>query len=284
MIQPTYHFSRIHHPILFAHSLLIGLTPLIPIPFVDDWVKSGFQRRMVRQITGAYGISLTTDEVETLLQEDFWDSCIGGCVMTAISLLRRIFRKILFIFEIRRGFNLFSQTYYTGFLLEAALMDGYVFGGQTAAEPAQRVEAARRLREAIRRTRYAANFKYVQRILRDTIRPLALLRAGWLLVRSAVGHLPGVLAALPRAYINNIRQTPRRIQEGARSTVRTVRGIPGTMADLYARVQVLLSGENLLSSRVIEQMSKALEAALLRLPSDHFDALRSQLAGELKTE
>lgn len=317
MIQPTYHFSRVHHPLIFTHSLLIGLTPLIPIPFLDDWVKSSFQRRMVRQITAAYAVNLTSEEIETLLQEGFWDSLIGGCVMAFFNLLRRIFRKILFILEFRRGIDLFSQTYYNGFLLEAALMDGYRLDGladQTGTPPqdgaperdgvseqddtsrrdkaSQRIEALRRLREAIRRTRYAANLKYIQRVLRETVRPLSLLGAGWLVARSALAQLPGLLVALPGAYIRSIRQTPRRIQEGARSTFRTVRGFPGQVAaawqrarvDFYARVQALLGGEKLLGNRIIEQMSKAMEAALLKLPTDHFDALRAQLANELAIE
>jgi hypothetical protein len=230
------------------------------------------------------------------------------------SLLGRILRKILFILEFRRGINLFSQTYYNGFLLEAALMDGYRFdapAGKTATPlqngattrdvapeqdnqsrsdaASQRIEAVRRLREAIRRTRYAANFKYIQRVLRETVRPLSLLKAGWLVVRGALAQLPRLLVALPGAYIRSIRETPRRIQEGARSTFRTVRGFPGQVAaawqrarsDFYARIQALLGGEKLLGNRVIEQMSKAMEAALLKLPSDHFDALRAQLADEL---
>lgn len=337
MIQPTYHFSRIHHPLIFAHSLLIGLTPLIPIPFLDDWVKSSFQRRMVRQITAAYGVPLANEEIEILLQEDFWDSCVGGCVMAFFSLLRRVFRKIIFIFEIRRGLDMFSQSYYNGFLLEAALMDGYNFDSppnatapgatapgaaahgaasphpasaedpqpavdQTAAAaqapsvpPSQaevRAASLRRLREAIRRARYAANFKYIQRILRETVRPWALLKAGGLVVRGALAQLPGLLAAAPRAYWRSVRHTPRRIQEGVDSTFRTVRGIPGQVAaswqraraDFYARIQALLSGEKLVGGSIIEPMSKALEAALLRLPSDHFDALRARLAEELKME
>jgi hypothetical protein len=143
-----------------------------------------------------------------------------------------------------------------------------------AVETALPEETARRI-EAARRLRYAANFKYVQRVLRQTIRPLELLRAGWLLVRSSVTNLPGLLAAASRAYINYVR-----------GTVRTVRGIPSqtrrAVGDSYARIQGLLNG--VLANRVIEQMSNAMEAALLRLPSDHFDALRAQLAQELKVE
>ena len=42
--------------------------------------------------------------------------------------------------------------------------------------------------------------------------------------------------------------------------------------------------EEMLGNRIIEQMSKAMEAALLKLPSDHFDALRAQLAEELRMD
>ena len=36
--------------LIITHAVLTGLTPLIPVPIVDDLVKSYFQRRLVREV------------------------------------------------------------------------------------------------------------------------------------------------------------------------------------------------------------------------------------------
>jgi hypothetical protein len=92
-----YTFSRINHGVILVHALLVGLTPLIPIPFLDDWVKNIFLRRMVRQVAAAREVTLGNAEVEALLQEDFWGGCVQGCLYSLLYLLREIFSKDLFL-------------------------------------------------------------------------------------------------------------------------------------------------------------------------------------------
>lgn len=140
-----YAFPAVNHMVILIHALLVGLTPLIPIPFVDDWVKGLFLRRMVRQVAAARGVQLGSAETEALLQEDFLSGCLEGCLYTLLYLLRKIFSKLLFWVSWQRAFQIVSVTYYTGFLLDAALLDGYALQGDA--------EAAARLNLAIRRAR-----------------------------------------------------------------------------------------------------------------------------------
>lgn len=53
--------------LIITHAVLTGSIPLIPIPIVDDLVKSYFQRRLVRELTRVYSINPTVDELGRFL-------------------------------------------------------------------------------------------------------------------------------------------------------------------------------------------------------------------------
>jgi hypothetical protein len=255
-----YEFRRINHPVILTHAVLIGLTPLIPIPFVDDWVKATFQRRMVRQIAAARGFQLQPVEVEALIQEDFWSSCAEGCLSIFFRLLRELASKIFFWIEWRRGLNLVSVSFYSGFLLDADLMDGY----SPVSEPGQPPEAAAQLREAIRRARYGANARLIQTIFRQSVRPLAILGAAWQLFRKAISALPGLIISLPGALF------------------RAIRGAPGRLRDNIAlRIQVLLGRQKAPEIEAVQRIVQSMQAALLAMDSRYFDELRNKLLVEL---
>lgn len=270
--QPDmYAFEKVNHGSILGHAVLISLTPLIPIPFLDDWVKSGFQRRMLRQIAAMRGVNLSSNEVAELIQEDFWDSCVGSCLQAPIYLLREVLSKIFFIIEIRRALGLFSKMYYTGFLFDAALLEGYPLpasDGSTA--------SAIRLREAIRRARYGANLKLMDHLLRENLRPLALLKATWGIIRQAVGELPKMLAALPGAIWRGLRGTPGAVARGIKSIPARVR------ENFFTRVQVLLGKEKAPELKVLERMVQSMQASLLQMDSRHFDTLVVNLQNEIR--
>src|SRR5215208_1942675 len=81
---------------IILHAVLAGLTPLIPVPLVDDLVKSYFQRRMVRKLAAAHRRRLSDADIETLA-DDQDSGCLAGCLTTVLLLpLKAIFRKIFF--------------------------------------------------------------------------------------------------------------------------------------------------------------------------------------------
>lgn len=105
---------------LITHAVLVGLTPLIPIPFVDDLVKGHLTRRMVRGLAVSRGRSLSAEDVEKLTEDR--GGCLKGCVVQAIVYpLKKIFRKIFFFLEWKRAVDLTSHTYHQGFLIDHAL-------------------------------------------------------------------------------------------------------------------------------------------------------------------
>ena len=255
-----YNFSSIQHVVILVHALLVGLTPLIPIPFLDDWVKNIFLRRMVRQISAGRGLTLGNAEVEALLQEDFWSGCVEGCAYSVLYLLRELFSKIFFWIEWQRAINLVSVTYYTGFLLDAALLDGYALKGSP--------EAAARIRHA----RYGANMKIIQRL----VRPWDFLKGAWQMMRQAVGQLPAMLAALPGALWQGLIATPARVGNQVLNLPQRIR------ASFYLRIQVILGKEKAPEILVIERLARSMQEALLKMDSSHFDALHAKLQEALE--
>src|SRR5687767_7690519 len=111
---------------IILHSVLAGLTPLIPIPLLDDLVKSYFKRRMVRKLAATHTQFLNHTDLATLA-DDPDTGCLLGCLTTAIVYpLKAVFRKIFFFLEWKRAVDVVSHTYYQGYLLEFALGEKWI--------------------------------------------------------------------------------------------------------------------------------------------------------------
>lgn len=107
--------------VLVMHAVLTGLTPLIPVPLVDDLVKNYFRKRLVRSLAAGAGRTLTDEELDVLASERE-GGCMRGCVTTVLVYpLKAIFRKIFYFLEWKRAVDLTSRTYHFGYLIGHAL-------------------------------------------------------------------------------------------------------------------------------------------------------------------
>jgi hypothetical protein len=107
--------------VLVTHAVLTGLTPLIPVPLVDDLVKNYFRKRLVRSLAASAGRTLTGEELDALASEAD-GGCLRGCVVTAVVYpLKAVFRKIFYFLEWKRAVDLTSRTYHFGYLIGHAL-------------------------------------------------------------------------------------------------------------------------------------------------------------------
>ena len=132
---------------IITHAVLIGLTPLIPVPVVDDLAKSYFQRRMARSLAALRGRELSAADVETLAT-DRGGGCLLGCVGTLVIYpLKKIFRKVFYFLEWKRAVDLTSAAYHHGFLLDAALgaWDEWGLQGKSASEVRDAIDAVCRV-------------------------------------------------------------------------------------------------------------------------------------------
>jgi hypothetical protein len=140
------------------YAILIGLTPLIPVPFVDDWIASLLMRRMVNELGLAYGMKLTPQEVDRLIAGEA-AGCLGGCLSSLLlyPLLKRILREVFFVLEWQRAINFVSHSYYYAFLLDTAFENGW-YHPRSLARAAQ-------VNAAIHRVQKSANTNLVRRVV-----------------------------------------------------------------------------------------------------------------------
>lgn len=112
--------------ILLIHAALVALTPLIPLPFVDDIVQSRLQRRMVQALADRRKLHLGLDGVAAIADDE-------GAVVRGIGRLGRrlalvplrfVLRKLLLVLRGKAIVDLASRTYHRGFLVDAAFAHG----------------------------------------------------------------------------------------------------------------------------------------------------------------
>lgn len=149
---------------LVMHSLLVGLTPLIPVPLLDDVVKNYFRKRLLRSLAAAGGRRMTEEELDALAAEDE-RGCITGCLLTALVYpLKSVFRKIFFFLEWKRAADLTSRTYHFGYLAAYAMRPRA--GGASALD----LRGARAVGEAIRIVCQEAPIKPLEAAIGGTFR------------------------------------------------------------------------------------------------------------------
>jgi uncharacterized protein (DUF697 family) len=56
--------------VLLTHAVLVALTPLIPLPFMDDWVRGHLERRLVKTLAREHGRDLSDEDARALMDEE----------------------------------------------------------------------------------------------------------------------------------------------------------------------------------------------------------------------
>lgn len=230
-------------PVILTHVVLIGLTPLIPVPFADDLATAHFQRSFVRALAKVHGRDLSADEVTALAGEaGLLRGCLDLLLMRPLRGLllypvKKLLRKLFWVLEIRRALNLAAHTYYHGWLLDRALRDWDSMPGGEA--------KAARVRAAMDRARTGAN----TRVLAEGFR--RAFQGSWQMARD-IGRI--VLVMAESRFL-------RRGQSGAEPAAET-----GTAA----------------AAEELNRMVGRLQASITAVPSDHLEQLAKRLTQELR--
>jgi hypothetical protein len=163
-------------------SVLGGLCPLIPVPFVDDWALSQVQRRMIWEVARRRGVSLPSEAAKILTggEDASWPGCLGaaGWVFREVvgAILGKLFRTVFYFLTIRRSVRRSAETLHLGYLFDHALRGEKV--------PAVTAEEARSIRQAVLATLKEVDAQPIYRTLfRDFRRSLSLLLQGAALFR-----------------------------------------------------------------------------------------------------
>jgi Skp family chaperone for outer membrane proteins len=168
---------------IIKHAVLVGITPLIPIPFLDDIARAYFQRRLIRSLAAARNLQLTSEGTHTLA-----DRKGGGCLgcLSAIFLypFKFLFRKIFFFLEFKRAIDSVSHTFYHGYLVD------YAFEKKWCSPQGSTSPAA--LRAAIDQLLTEVNTSVVEKAVR------AALKQSMSVLRDSASHLQNTLKGLTR--------------------------------------------------------------------------------------
>lgn len=160
------HFRR-----LTFYSVLAGLFPLIPVPFVDDWAIGLIRRRMVRELGESRDLSLTEDEVGLLAGEGErrWPGLIKGTAMLVRrgvgKIVGKLFKTAFYALLLREGIHRAVETFVEGYLLL------YAAGLPQALRPAGRSpERVRVVRAAVVSTMKEADVTAIHKAIGRSFR------------------------------------------------------------------------------------------------------------------
>lgn len=104
------------------YSLLAGLCPLIPVPFLDDRVLAAVRRSLVRTLARERGVVLTPAQLEYLagtyrVARGCWQQAGGAVYAVTVKLLGKIFRKVVVFLAVKEGVDTASRVFHEGYLL-----------------------------------------------------------------------------------------------------------------------------------------------------------------------
>ena len=113
--------------IMLVHAVLVGLTPLIPIPILDDYVKNHVERRLTSEVARKRGVELDEKEVATLTGDED-GSMLGSIAKSVVTFpFKLIFRKLFVVLEVKRASDEASRSFHRAYLLDRALSAGIAF-------------------------------------------------------------------------------------------------------------------------------------------------------------
>jgi hypothetical protein len=143
------------------YSLLCGATSLIPLPFIDDWIFGLLRRFFIRDVLERNGCRLTHDQIRFLARRTSpWKN--RGCLYQAgyflvigpITLgwyiLKKIFKKILFILMAKEATDRAVESFHEWYLL--ALFNRGMGSASAALDDVQLVNLQESLHQTMQET------------------------------------------------------------------------------------------------------------------------------------
>ena len=207
--------------VLVMHAVLTGLTPLIPVPLLDDLVKSYFRKRLVRSLAASAGRPLTDEELNALASEPE-GGCLRGCATTAVVYpLKAIFRKIFYFLEWKRAVDLTSRTYHFGYLV------GHALRRREGAQSLLDAHGARAVNEAIEAVCREAPIKPLESAVGGTFRKSkGVLRSAAALLSSSLRRQPARPEHVAEAIESVEPQEERELQPVVTRLQRSLASVP----------------------------------------------------------
>ncbi len=160
---PTAEISSDALATVAGYSALAGLCPLIPIPFVDDFIIVRIHRRLCWVLFDKHGLHLSENGAKTMTRSP--SNVVGGFVKTLLLWpIKKLITKMVYVLAVKSCADVAATMFNEGWLLARALEQGY-----TSTELLQRGdwETLKRLRAAIISARQAVDPSPTQAAMRS---------------------------------------------------------------------------------------------------------------------
>ena len=227
------------------HSLLIGASLFVPIPFLDDKLASFLWKHMISDLAKSHKRNLTNDQISVLSYQSRF-ALSDGCLMVGRRFFRELFQEILFFLEWRKAINLATDAYYSGYLLNEL----FAYEGFDASKAGQYAIALQKAKQGI-------NMKLVQGVFRGTF-------------RSGRGALASVVKWLSSITVGYVKDSWARMKNKKNADSATEKQMENFFEMHKSRFQELL-----------KDLIASLKTGIGNLPKEHFDELRNKLFEEI---
>jgi hypothetical protein len=245
--------------ILLYHTILIGVAPLIPIPFVDEWIVAYLWKHMIVEVAKRHGVKLSKVEINQLNPPKKKTGCLTVIGSMIIRPVKELFREIFFWLEWKRGIDLATSSYYFGYLLDYIFEQGYF-------QP----EFVSKYELAIKNSMVGANTRLVCEIISKTFySSKGIVRAvsSWLFQFGKY-----YLKLATKTFAKKIKRVFVKLTN-KKAPVEPIKD-DTELDDFFNETRPKIND-------LIPPMLDSLSNGIGNLPKEHFDMLRSKLTQEL---
>lgn len=109
---------------IVLHALLAGLTPLVPVPFVDDVLRARVMRRLVATLAALHDLPCAPEAVRTLADPEGTSWIKDAARSVAMMPIRFVLGRIFLLLTGKRVVDLASESWHRGYLVDLAFAEG----------------------------------------------------------------------------------------------------------------------------------------------------------------
>jgi hypothetical protein len=118
---------------IYADATCAGLSVLIPLPLVDLVFETIFRRRIpgkIAKVRGSEVLPRTRIQLARPLNGSLsWTGCIAVPFMVVRYILRRLWRKIIYIFAVKDATTALTEYWHRAFLIDHMVRAGHLASG-----------------------------------------------------------------------------------------------------------------------------------------------------------
>jgi hypothetical protein len=170
---------------VLLYGVLAGLCPLIPIPFIDDVIIGKLRKQMIRGQLDEAGLEPGRMQVNLITYIEPEIKLLGCLFGVGWMVIKKIFRKIVFLFALKDCVDHASRMVHHGWLIQYAITTGTL--GQHTFE--QGNDAIKRVRDSVLHSSDHLDTRPFNQALKR------IFRASGALMRSSAGALGRMLTA-----------------------------------------------------------------------------------------